>query len=131
MPAILALCLAPVMARAEVRLTTHSYVHNPSGQTHVVFHLASYKRGWFFGSCGPSTHSLQWEYYLEMSGSGPSYSKEDIEIKDGDYQLLTLEDGVITINSKTHQASISLVLKQDSGGKPFPGNGTYKIRKQG
>ncbi|HTL59798.1 MAG TPA: hypothetical protein VL361_29270 [Candidatus Limnocylindrales bacterium] len=125
---IFALCLAPVTIRAEVQLTSHSYIHNPSGQTHVVFHLASYKRGWFFGSCGPSTRSLQWEYQIEMKGAGPNYRKDDIELKDGDYRPIPLEDGVITIEEKSHKATISLTPKQDLSGKTFHGNGTYKIQ---
>ena len=59
---------------------------------------------------------------------GPSYSKEDIEVKDGDYHLLPLESGSIVIDAKSHTAKISLTIKQDSGAKPFIGNGAYKYR---
>jgi len=128
MVALLSFCLVTVTAEAGIRLTSHSYVHSPSGQRHVVFHLASYKRGLFFGSCGPSTRSLQWEYYLEMKGTGPSYAKEDIEVKDSNYRFLPLEGGSIVIDAKGHSVKISLTFKEDSGAKAFVGNGDYKIR---
>jgi hypothetical protein len=126
--AIVSLCLLAGTAEAGVQLTSHSYVHSPSGQIHIVFHLASYKRGLFFGSCGPSTRSLQWEYYLEMKGTGPNYAKEEIEVKDGEYHSLALEAGTVTVDNKAHTARISLTIKQDSGGKAFVGNGDHRIR---
>ena len=127
--AIIALSLLPIETQASVQLTSHAYVQSPSGQTHVVFHLVNYKRGLFFGSCGPSTRSLRWEYYLEMKGNGPNYAKDDIAVKDGEYRLIPIESGSITIDPKTHQARISLEIKQDSVAKAFIGNGEYKIRQ--
>src|ERR1035438_1899968 len=56
----------------------HSYTHQPSGVTHYSFHIANYKRGLFFGSCGPSAKSLQWEYDMDLTGCGPIYHKEQI-----------------------------------------------------
>ena len=129
--AILALSFLSLATQASVQLTSHSYVHHPSGQTHLVFHLVNYKRGLFFGSCGPSTRSLRWEYYLEMKGNGPTYAKDDIEIKDGDYRFVPIESGSVTIDDKAHTARISLTIKQDSGAKTFVGNGDYKIRQTG
>jgi len=129
--AVVALSVLPAAAQGGVQLTSHSYIHNPSGQTHVVFHLVSYKRGLFFGSCGPSTRSLQWEYYIEMKGKGPTYAEEDIEVKDGEYRLIPIESGSITIDTKTHQAQICLTVRQNSGAKAFVGNGDYKMLESG
>jgi hypothetical protein len=126
---IILLCLLAGTAVAGVQLTSHSYVHNPSGQTHVVFHLASYKRGLFFGSCGPSTRSLQWEYHLEMKGPGPNYTRDEIEIKDSEYRPLALDAGTITVDAKARTARILLTVNQDSGAKAFVGNEEYKIRQ--
>src|SRR5262245_7012061 len=115
-------CLMPAMSRASVELTSHSYIHNPSGQPHTVFHLANYKKGLFFGSCGPSTRSLQWEYHIELTGKGPEYSMSDIELKDGNFQTVQLETGSIRLDPGKHTATISLVVKQNSGTKEFIGN---------
>ena len=124
------ICLLPVGSRGAVELTSHSYLHNPSGQVHVVFHLANYKKGLFFGSCGPSTRSLRWEYHLELTGKGPDYSISDIELKDGNLQTVQLQAGSIRLDAGKHTATISLLVKQDSGGKEFVGNGTFKIKRK-
>lgn len=128
--AVILLCLGFVAATANaaVEVTSHAYVHNPSGQTRIVLHLASYKRGLFFGSCGPSTRSLQWEYSIELKGEGPEYAKQDIDVSDGNLQVLTLESGRIRLESGKHSAAIALRIKDASGVHPFPGNGEFKIR---
>jgi len=125
------ICLLPVISFGAVELTSHSYVHNPSGQLHVVFHLANYKKGLFFGSCGPSTRSLQWEYHIEITGKGPEYRMPDIELKDGNFQTVHLQAGSILLDPAKHTATISLTVKQDSGAKEFVGNGTFKIKREG
>lgn len=66
-----------------------------------------------------------------MKGAGPNYGKEDIELKDGDYHPMPLEGGTVQIDTKRQKAKISLTMKQDSGAKPFIGNGDYKIHKSG
>jgi hypothetical protein len=128
-PILLLLCLLTA-ASAGVKLSSHSYIHSPSGRVHVVLRLADYKRGLFFGSCGPSTRSLQWEYHLELTSAGPNYVKDEIELKDSDFHSLPLAAGTIDIDEKKRTARISLELKQDSGAKPFVGNGTFKIQKE-
>lgn len=125
------ICFLPAVSRASVELSAHSYVHNPSGQPHTVFHLAKYKKGLFFGSCGPSTRSLQWEYHIEVTGKGPDYGLSDIELKDGNFQMLQLEAGSIRLDPKKHTATISLFVKQNSGAKEFVGNGTFKVKREG
>src|SRR5258706_15729232 len=70
--------LAILFASASVHAATkldfwHSYGHQPGGTTHFAFHLASYKRGLFFGSSGPSTMSLDWSFDFDLSGDGPIY----------------------------------------------------------
>jgi hypothetical protein len=122
------ICLLPAVSQASVELTAHSYIHNPSGQSHTVFHLANYKKGLFFGSCGPSTRSLQWEYHIELTGKGPDYRMSEIELKDSSFQTVQLQGGSIHLVPAKRTATISLVLKQNSGAKEFVGNGTFKIK---
>src|SRR4051812_30417450 len=74
--------LATTTARAGVEISLwHNYTP-PSGETHLAFHLTAYKRGIFFGSCGPSTHSFQWGYYIDMKGAGTRFNFDHIEITD-------------------------------------------------
>jgi hypothetical protein len=124
------ICWLPLGASASVKLTSHSYVHGASGERHVVLHLTDYKRGLFFGSCGPSSRSLRWEYTLDLKGPGPSYGKEAIEIKDGELRPTKVESGFITVDSKTHKATIALRITVESGTKEFAGNGSFKFKSQ-
>jgi hypothetical protein len=52
----------------------HSYVRAQTQETHFGFHLSQYKRGLFWGSCGPSTKSLQWSFTFDLAGDGPIYA---------------------------------------------------------
>lgn len=122
-------CCLPFCASASVRLTSHSCVHSGSGDRHVVLHLADYKRGLFFGSCGPSSRSLRWEYTLDLKGPGPSYGKEAVEVKDGELRTVVVESGWITLDSKKGKVSIALRIKGESGPKEFVGNGSFKVQK--
>jgi hypothetical protein len=127
---IACVCLLAAGASAAVKLTSHSYIQSGSGERHVVLHLADYKRGLFFGSCGPASHSLRWEYTLDLKGPGPGYGKDSIEIKDGELRAVILESGSITLDSKKHKATIALRVKGESGPQDFAGNGSFKIQKE-
>ena len=107
----------------------HSYVH-PSGETRYDLHLASYKRGLFFGSCGPSTYSLKWEYRIELKGFGPSYTKETIELQDGGLHRIHVDSGSILVDEGRKSAKIDITVVRDSKAQPFPHNGIYKMRKE-
>lgn len=122
--------LLPLGAQASVELNSHSYVHNPSGQVHVVFHLASYKKGLFFGSCGPSTRSLQWEYSLELKGEGPDYTTREIELRDSNCQVIQVDSGSIRLDHKKHRATIYILVKQNDQVREFVGNGVFKIKPE-
>lgn len=114
----------------EIGIKWHSYIHSPSGQIHYVLDLARYKRGLFFGSCGPATRSLQWEYNIELSGAGPRYPKEAIELQDSNYHPLSLDSGFIVLDPAKRTATINLAVIQDSKVKLFPHNGTYRLQKK-
>jgi hypothetical protein len=124
------LCCLPGAAEAGIELKSHSYVHSPSGQVHFVFHLANYRRGLFFGSCGPSTRSLQWEYSIELTGAGPAYGTNKIEIKDSNFQMVPLDSGSIQVDQNTHKATISLKVKPGFQAMDFIGNGTFNLKTE-
>ena len=126
------LVLAPP-ARAGTELNFwHSYVHQPDGVTHFSFHIANYKRGLFFGSCGPSTRSLQWSYDVDLAGAGPLYNRDQIKLS-VDGKQLEVSLGTISIDSNQQHATIQLQITQPSTHQPatstnFAGNGTHQIR---
>jgi hypothetical protein len=110
-------------------ITWHSYIHQPSGQIHFSLHLASYKRGLFFGSCGPSTRSLQWEYYIELKGDLPTYTKETIELKDGEYHPMPVDSGSILFDRGKRTMKIDIAVIQNSKVQQFTHNGVYSMQK--
>jgi hypothetical protein len=121
-------------ARAGTELNFwHSYVHQPSGVTHFSFHIANYKRGLFFGSCGPSTRSLQWGYDVDLAGSGPLYTSDEIKLElDG--KRIPVASGTISIDPNQQQATIQLQITQPGTNQPvnpanFKGNGTHRIQR--
>jgi len=123
------LLFATAGARAETKLDFwHSYRHQPSGVVHYSFQIANYKRGLFFGSCGPSTRSLQWEYDIDLAGPGPIYQGEQIAIN-SDGKKIEVASGKIVISSKDQQATIELKVKSGTVVLAFPGNGSHPIKK--
>jgi hypothetical protein len=115
-------------ACAEVKVDFwHSYVHQPSGTIHYSFQIASYKRGLFFGSCGPSTRSLRWEYDIDLAGVGPVYQKEQITMR-CDLKPVDIASGTIRVDLKRREAFFDLRLQQTNRLAAFPGNGTYPIK---
>jgi hypothetical protein len=116
-------------ANAEVKLDFwHSYVHQPSGVIHYSFQIASYKRGIFFGSCGLSTRSLQWEYDIDLAGAGPVYQKDNITVT-SEARRIQIVSGDIRIGSKQGEATINLRVKSSGSEADFYGNGTHSIKK--
>jgi len=106
----------------------HSYVHQPDGVSHFSFHIAKYKRGLFFGSCGPSTKSLQWEYEVDLAGSGPVYKKEQIAIT-VEGKKLELTSGTINLDTKQRRATIDLRIEIGDSTTNFIANGIYEIKR--
>jgi hypothetical protein len=116
-------------AHAETKLDFwHSYVHQPSGVIHYSFQIASYKRGLFFGSCGPSTRSLQWEYDIDLAGTGPVYQKDQIAIT-SEGKTVEIVSGTIMIEPKRNEATLGLQIKSSGTNLTFPGNGTHRVVK--
>ena len=116
-------------ARGETKLDFwHSYIHQPSRVIHYSFQIARYKRGLFFGSCGPSTRSLQWEYDIDLSGPGPVYQAGQIAIT-SDLKKVDIASGSISIDAAHEHATVNLRLKSGAGVVEFPGNGTHPIKK--
>jgi hypothetical protein len=126
---VVTVCVVGCSAGSSTELSSHSYIHNPSGQIHFVFDLRRCKRGIFFGSCGPSTRSLQWEYHIELKGPGPTYTREEIEIKDGDLHPVPVESGTIVTDAKRGTSTIAVNTSDGTASREFVGNGTYAVRR--
>ena len=121
--------LAAIPAMAGTLLDFwHSYTHQPSGVVHYSFHLASYKLGLFFGSCGIGTKSLQWNFDFDLAGTGPVYEKDHVKLSADDGSSLKVVSGQVTIDRKL-QATIALVVEEAGSQKQFIGNGKYRIHK--
>lgn len=105
----------------------HSYVP-PNGSIHYSFQIARYKRGLFFGSCGPSTRSLQWAYNIDLAGPGPVYNKEQITIT-SDLKRLDIVSGTVKIDLQQSEATLNLRVRSSSGESDLPANGTHSIKK--
>ena len=122
-------CTAAPAAHGETKLDFwHSYIHQPSGVIHYSFQIASYKRGLFFGSCGPSTRSLAWEYDIDLAGPGPLYHKEEMTVH-SDLKSVEVLSGTISVDAKHNQATVRLRANLSGVDSEFPGNGTYQIKK--
>ena len=131
---LLLVFLAIFFASASVEAATtldlwHSYGHRPSGLTHFGFHLASYKRGLFFGPCGPSTTSLNWSFGFDLAGDGPTYDHDHVKLITDEAAEIKVVSGEITIDSKRQNAEINLFVDQNGATTAFIGNGRYRIKK--
>jgi hypothetical protein len=109
----------------------HSYNHQPGGIKHYSFHLANYKRGIFFGSCGVSTRSLQWAYEVDLAGTGPYYTADQVTLTMEGRKVL-VASGTIVLDDRHQQATINLkVLRQGTNqtavATDFLGNGAHTI----
>ena len=116
-------------AGTEVSLW-RSYTNQPSGQFRFAFDLKNLKRGVFFGSCGMSTRSLQWEYSFELKGKATKYAKDDIELKDANFHLVPIDSGSILVDEKKSTVQITIKVSTNSVAQDFIGNGTYKLRSK-
>src|SRR5262249_29141595 len=95
---------------------------------HYSFQIASYKRGLFFGSCGPSTRSLQWEYDIDLAGPGPVYQKEQITVtREG--KKIEGASGTVNVSSNQRDATITLKVNLAEGVADFLGNGKHPVQK--
>ena len=108
----------------------HSYTP-PSGEVHHAFRLANFKRGIFFGSCGPSTRSLRWNYDVDLKGAGPRFTPEQIELKEETATgnvAVRIVSGEIVVDEAKKRVRIALkVLKGDA--QEFIGNGSFRLRE--
>lgn len=130
---LLWLNFAPLMvAGTEMRLW-HSYLHQPDGEIHFAFSVADYKRGLFFGSCGPSTYSLQWMYSFDVAGAGPVYDPARIRLRNemgvslGETPPVS---GEIRVDAKRKRVEIQLKVQENGVVRDFHGNGSYAISEK-
>ncbi len=107
----------------------HSYVHAQTHQTHYSFHLAKFKRGLFFGSCGPSAKSLQWSYNFDLTGDGPVYSSQQLSLIDENGKSLRIVSGQVATDLKRGTANIAIKVEIGGTTNIFVGNGQYRIHQ--
>jgi hypothetical protein len=107
----------------------HSYVHAQTHQRHYSFHLVQCKRGMFWGSCGPSTKSLQWSFTFDLAGDGPVYTAKEISISDDNGQALPVVSGQVTATAKRQTIKIALWIETAGRTNNFVGNGNYQIHE--
>jgi len=125
---LICFCVAGLEAQAETKLDFwHSY-KPPGGPIHYSFRIASYKRGIFFGSCGPSTRSLQWQYDIDLAGPGPIYQKEQVNIT-SEGKPIDVAAGTISVDPRQREISIRLQVQGKAGATDFLGNGSHAIHK--
>jgi len=122
-----------LFATAPVRAGTvldfwHDYTPPQTDEKHHGFHLANYKRGLFFGSCGISTRSLQWGFTCDLAGDGPVYEAGKLTLTGEDLKPIKIVAGRITIDGKQTTAVITLEVEQAGRTNQFIGNGTYRIK---
>lgn len=108
----------------------HSYTNALDHQVHHAFTVARYKRGLFFGSCGPSTKSLQWSYDFDVAGGGSQVVAEQIKLTSSDFSVVEIAAGSIKIDQAGGVVQIQLVVQEKGKGQPFVGNGTYKVKSE-
>ena len=117
-------------ANAGTRVSLwHSYT-NQASEVHFGFGLKNYKRGLFFGSCGPSTYSLQWEYGFDLKGKGPQFARDAIELKDTNFRTLAIDSGNIVVDEKKSAVQIAIKISTNGAPQDFIGNGTHRLRSK-
>jgi len=107
----------------------HPYASAQTHQTHYSFHVSQYKRGLFWGSCGPSTTSQQWSFNFDLAGEGPVYSSQNIGLSDDNGKALRVVSGEVTTDLKRGRAKIEIEIESSGHTNKFIGNGEYAIRK--
>jgi hypothetical protein len=126
--AVLLFMGAPAFAGTELDFW-HSYGHAPGSQTHYAFHLAEYKRGLFFGSCGLSTKSLQWSFNFDLAGDGPVYPAPQLSLSDDNGKAVRVISGQVVTDAKRGTATIAIEIESAGATNKFVGNGEYRIKK--
>jgi hypothetical protein len=121
--------VAPGVQGATTLDFWHSYRHAQAGETHYAFHLSQFKRGLFWGSCGPSTKSLQWSFNFDLAGEGPDYSAARVSVSDDNGQAVKIISGQVITDMKRMTAKIDIEFESGGHTNKFPGNGDYRIHK--
>ncbi|HZP59543.1 MAG TPA: hypothetical protein VFB27_04405 [Opitutaceae bacterium] len=119
------------LAGTEVRLW-HRYIP-PDGEPHFAFSVANYKRGLFWGSCGPSTYSLQWTYDFDLAGIGPTFRPRKIKFRNEmvpGMREQTPVSGEIRIDEEKKRIEIQLKVEDNGSVRDFEGNGDYAISEK-
>jgi len=122
--AALFLALLSAMGRTSPA-GTRARIYRGSREREVS--LESHRRGIFFGSCGPATKSLKWEFSFTLHGDGPVFRAPAIEMKDGALRPIAVRTGTIELSDRSLR--IDLGIAREGRTVPFPYNGEYRIRR--
>lgn len=104
--------------------TTRARIYRGSHEREVS--LESFRRGIFFGSCGPATKSLKWEFSFTLHGDGPVFHAPAIELKDGALRPIPVRAGTIELSGR--RVTIAIAIGRGGRTAPFPYNGIYRDR---
>jgi hypothetical protein len=107
----------------------HSCVHARTQERHYSFHLTECKRGLFWGSCGPSTKSLQWSFTFDVAGDGPVYDAKSISLSDDNGKAVRIVSGQVATSAKRSMVKIALTVENEGRTNTFVGNGDYRIHE--
>ncbi|MEO7598710.1 MAG: hypothetical protein ABIV50_07255 [Opitutus sp.] len=118
----------PVKAATEVSFW-HDYTHSPSREKHVSFDLKNFKRGLFFGSCGPSTRSLRWQFTFDLAGAVDRWPASSVRVQADDFRVVKVLSGSVTVDPRQRYAVIYLTVDESGTARPFVGNGRYRIQR--
>jgi hypothetical protein len=83
----------------------------------------------FWGSCGPSTKSIQWSFNFDLAGLGPIYSQRQFTVSDDDGKTLNVVSGQVVTDLQRMTAKVDLEIASSGRTNKFVGNGDYRIHK--
>jgi hypothetical protein len=130
---IFVIMIAAVLVATSVRAVTkldfwHAYRHAQAHETHYGFHLTAYKRGLFWGSCGPSTKSQQWAFTFDLAGDGPIYTNDQFSVSDDNGKAVPVVAGQVRTDMKRRVARIDIEVESAGHTNKFVGNGEFRIQ---
>ena len=126
----LLLCFA-AQAYGGTRLESwDAYTNRQTGKPHHSYRLLNSKRGLFLGPCGFGTHSIQWEYWidLDLTGAKQVFQTRQITIEDDDRKPVPVVSGTIVINQNERTATLNLQITKQGRITDFDGNGKHRIQ---
>ena len=105
-----------------------AFTDRQTGQPHHSYRILNSKRGLFLGPCGFGTRSIQWEYWIDLTGSQQLFQTRQIKIEDHDRKRVPVMSGTIVINPNERTATLNLQITKQGRVTNFEGNGKHRIQ---